>query len=171
VVLSRLLNPSYHIRVFNFRRLKPEEVVESLRRRGLSPIEIQRDSNLDIELMIESILASTYGSYIYVLKFEGGRMFVSAFPREIRRKGWPKPQRFIARDEIGLKRFLLRELSRKSLFFMEIPAMAIWVAICWLIWEYFERYPLGSILFLFIGFILNDLAEIFEYFMLGYCKE
>ena len=171
MLLSRLLNPSYHIRVFKFNNLKVEEVIESFRKKGARPYEVQKESDLDLELTIESLLASNYGSYIYLLKFKGDRTFISAFPKEIKERHWPKPTNFIARDENGLKRFLLRELSRKSLFFIEVPTMLIWTVVWLLIWQYFESYPLGSILLFFLGFILNDFAQIFEYFVLGYCKE
>ncbi len=167
--LDRLLSPSYRIRVFKFRNLGPEDVMESFQKRGGRISEVPE--GMDLELAIESLLASHYGNYVYVLKFKDKKAFISTLQEEITGKRWPSPDRFIARDEDGLKRFLLRELSRKSLLFMEVPTMIIWGAVWWLIWKYFESYPLGSILLFFIGFLLNDFAKVFEYFVLGYCRE
>ena len=167
--LDRLLSPSYRIRVFKFRNLGSEDVMENFQKRGGRISEVPE--GMDLELAIESLLASYYGNYVYVLKFKDKKAFISTLPGEITGKRWPSPDRFIARDEDGLKRFLLRELSRKSLLFMEVPTMIIWGAVWWLIWKYFESYPLGSILLFFIGFLLNDFAKVFEYFVLGYCRE
>ncbi|WP_258084359.1 hypothetical protein [Thermococcus thermotolerans] len=169
MIVERLLKPSYRIRILNMNKFKPEDVVEALRRKGAHVSEFQRD--IDIELAIESFIASSYGPYVYVLKFPKGKLFLARHTNRISEDNWPNATKYMARDENGLKRFLLREVSRKSMIIIEAPPVIIWAAVWWLVWSYFEEYPLGTFLLFFLGFLLNDLAKAFEYFVLGYCRE
>ncbi|WP_157723224.1 hypothetical protein [Thermococcus barossii] len=169
MIVERLLSPSYRIRVLNMGKFEPGEIVDGFRQRGAYIMEFPRD--IDPELAIESFMASSYGPYVYVLKFPKGRLFLARHTTWVFEKKWPSPERYIARDESGLKRFLLKEASRKSMILMEVPAMLIWGVVWWLIWKYSREYPLATFLLFFLGFLLNDLAKVFEYFVLGYCKE
>ncbi len=169
MIVERLLSPSHRIRILDMNKFKPEDVVEVLRRKGAHVSEFQKD--IDVELAIESFIASSYGPYVYVLKFPKGKLFLARHTVWVSEKNWPKPTKYIARDENGLKRLLLREISKKSMILTEIPSIIIWGAVWWLVWSYFEEYPLGTFLLFFLGFLLNDLAKAFEYFVLGYCRE
>ncbi|KUH33884.1 hypothetical protein APY94_03905 [Thermococcus celericrescens] len=169
MIIGRFLSPSYHIRVLKLDKFKPEEIVNGFRRRGAHVSEFPRD--IDIELAIESFMASSYGDYVYVLKFPKGRLFLARHTKRLHEKKWPNSGRYIARDENGLKRFLLREVSRKSMVIIEVPRIIIWGAVWWLVWNYFERYPLGTFLLFFVGFFLDDLSKVLEYFVLGHCRD
>ena len=169
MILGRLLSPRYRIRVFNMGKFRPENIVEGFRRRGAHVLELRED--IDTELTIESFLASSYGDYIYVLKFPKGRLFLARHTERLDEKKWPSAERYIARDESGLRRFLFKEASRRSMLLMEAPLVLIWGAVWWLVWKYFEEYPLGTTLLFLLGFLLTDLSKVMEYSILGYCKE
>ena len=168
MIIERLLSPSYRIRIFNMNRFKPEDVLDVFRKAGAYVSEFQK--SIDIELAIESFIASSYGTHVYVLKFPKGKLFLARHTRWIFERNWPKPTEYLARDENGLKRLLLREISKKSMILLEAPSVIVWGAVWWLIWSYFREYPLGTFLLFFFGFFLNGLAKTFEYFVLGYCK-
>lgn len=169
MVFERLLSPRYRVMVFNMSKFKPEEIVEEFRRKGAHVLKLSRD--IDIELAIESFLASSYGDYFYVLKFPKGRTFLVRHAERIEEKKWPSPRRYIARDENGLKRFLIKEASLKTMLLMEVPRIVIWSVVWLLVWRYFEEYPFGTFLLLAFGFLLSDLSKVLEYSLLGYCGE
>ncbi|AFL96178.1 hypothetical protein CL1_1983 [Thermococcus cleftensis] len=53
---------------------------------------------------------------------------------------------------------------------MEIPRIIIWGAVWWLVWSYFREYPLGTFLLLFLGFPLEGVVKLIQYFVLDYCS-
>ncbi|MDI3474604.1 MAG: hypothetical protein PWQ79_381 [Thermococcaceae archaeon] len=167
LVLERLINPGYRVFVVDAKNFQPEEITEGLRRRGAMVVEILGES--DPELEIESFLSSTYGEYVYLLKFKDGR-YLARSPDEVVEKNWSS-SRYLVRDENALKRFLLRELSLKSRLALELPPKIITAFIWVLAFQLIEEKPFGSFLLMALGFVTGELFKLFEYLTLGYCRE
>lgn len=54
---------------------------------------------------------------------------------------------------------------------MELQPFVIWAPLIFGL-QYLEgRYPLASIFLILLGFFLNELLKVMEYFILGYCRE
>lgn len=168
-MFERFLNPRYHIRILKLSDFEPEKIVAIFRRKGAHVHEL--GESIDVELAIESFIASSYGDYVYVVKLPKGRTFLAGHTKKLYETKWPEAGRYIARDESGLKRFLLREVSRKSMILIEVSRIAIWGAVWWVIWSHFKEYTFGAFLLLFLGFVLDELSKVLEYLILGYCRE
>ncbi|ASJ14008.1 hypothetical protein [Thermococcus radiotolerans] len=170
MIVERLLKPSYRIRVLELRKFEPNEVVKGLRGKGIYVFELTRD--LDAELAVESFLASSYGGYVYIIDFGEGRKFLARSTEPIKEDSWPTPKRFMARDENGLKRFIVSRTSLRERLLTELPPLVIWGAVfLGIINRAFRDNPGGSLFLVFFGFILNDLAKLVEYALIGYCEE
>ncbi|ASJ09237.1 hypothetical protein A3L11_08355 [Thermococcus siculi] len=167
MIVERLLHPPYTVLVMDLKKFERDKIIEGFRRRGAHVWKFSGD--LDPELEVESFIASTYGGYVYVLRFKGETYLARAEER-IRGKDWGEPGSYFVRDENGLKRFLLRELSLKSKLLLDIPSALIWMAIGLGIMSRIEENPVGSFLLIFLGFFFNDIAKVLEYLILGYCK-
>ncbi|NJE10360.1 hypothetical protein [Thermococcus sp. MAR1] len=170
MIVKRILRPAYRIRVLEFAKSTPKDILPHFKRKGAYVVEFSSD--IDPELHVESFLASSYGEYVYLLKFKDGKMFLARHTSWVSKEEWPSPKRFMARDENGLKRFLVSRTSLRERFLTELPPLVIWGAVfLGIINRAFRDNPSGSLFLLFFGFILNDLAKLLEYALIGYCEE
>ncbi|NJE61372.1 hypothetical protein [Thermococcus sp. 21S7] len=168
MLVGKLLNPSYRVRVIKAHQLDEGKVLDGFRRAGFHVSEVGKD--LDPELSVESFLSSSYGNWIYVIRLKRGRVFLARGEGKV--PGLKSSDSdYLVRDDNGLKRLLIREVSKKAMLLIEVPRVVVWGLVWWLIWKYFEEYPLGTFLLFFLGFVLNDLASAVEYFVIGYCRE
>ncbi|NJE04558.1 hypothetical protein E3E36_00010 [Thermococcus sp. M36] len=166
MIVEKILRPAYTILVADLKKFEPGDILEGFGRRGAHVWKLQGE--LDLELEVESFISTTYGEYVYVLRFKG-TTYLARSTEKITGKDW-NPNSYLARDENGLKRFLLRELSLKSKLLLEIPSAAIWIAISFGIINRIKENPIGSFLLIFLGLFFNDIAKALEYLILGYCK-
>ncbi|ANF23400.1 hypothetical protein [Thermococcus piezophilus] len=82
MLLERLLKPAYHFRVW-WLKFESEKFKEGLRQNGINPVELRED--WDAELMVESFLASSFGKYVYLMKFKDGTKLLVRAPNLSRR--------------------------------------------------------------------------------------
>ncbi|WP_199920035.1 hypothetical protein [Thermococcus piezophilus] len=54
---------------------------------------------------------------------------------------------------------------------MELQPFVIWAPLIFGLQYLGGRYPLASIFLILLGFFLNELLKVMEYFILGYCRE
>ncbi|NJE02990.1 hypothetical protein [Thermococcus sp. MV11] len=164
---ERLLDPCCRVKVLDLSKFERERIIEGFRRKGFHVSELSED--VDRELAVESFLASSYGENVYVLKF-GRKTYVARGEKRAVGRGWQSGNLYLIRDENGLKRFLLREISLGFRLQVELPAIAIWLGIGIGVAKMFGDNPLASFLLLFLGFPLEGVVKLIQYFVLDYCS-
>lgn len=167
MVVERILHPSYHVAVLELHKFEPDKIVEAFKRRGAHITLLSNE--LDPELEIESFMSSSYGGYVYLLKFRE-KTFLARHGKPLEGKDWKSPKKFIARDENGLKRLILSRISWKERLLLELPPFVIWAFVIFEIMKMVGDNPIVSFAWLVIGFVLNEVAKLFEYLLLGYCE-
>jgi len=167
MAIERILSPSYHVAVLELQKFEPDEIVESFKRRGAHITLLSKE--LDPELEIESFMSSSYGGYVYLLKFKE-KTFLARHKEPVDEKDWKSPKKFIARDENGLKRLILSRISWKERLLLELPPFIIWASVIFEIMKRVWDNPLISFAWIFVGFVLNEVAKLLEYLLLGYCE-
>ena len=167
MLAERLLRPGYRVMVFGMKKFEPGKVIEGFRRRGAHVKEIRKEFGPELE--VDSFLSTTYGKYVYVLHFADVTYLARSMERIIE-ESWGSPGSYLVRNESGLRRFLLRELSLKSKLLLDVPSVIIWMAISLGIINRIEKNPIGSFLLVFLGIFFSDAAKFLEYLLLGYCR-
>ncbi len=167
MIVEKLLSPAYTVTVLNLKKFEPKDVLEGFRRRGFHIWKSQ--GGLDIELEIESFIASTYGKYVYVLRFKE-ETYLARGEEKVLRKEWKEPKTYLVRHEAGLKRLLLQELSLKAKLSLLLPQWILWGVVGFYALSWVKENVLVSFLLTVFGFVLNDIVRIFDYLVLGYCN-
>ncbi len=168
MILTKLLDPKFRVTVVKPRKSKPEDIVEALRVRGAHVHRFEKET--DPELVIDAFMASSYGEYVYVLKFKG-QTYLARGPKKLIKKSSAPTHSYIARDERGLEKLLLRELSLKSRLRVDLPTLLLWMAIGVLILQWLRQNFIASFILTLFGFLISDLLNLVNYIVLGYCDE
>ncbi|ASJ07188.1 hypothetical protein [Thermococcus pacificus] len=167
VIVEKLLSPAYTVTVLNLKKFEPKDLLEGFKRRGFH---IWKSlSGLDIELEIESFIASTYGKYVYVLKFKE-ETYLARGKEKVLRKEWKGPKTYLVRHVAGLKRLLLQELSLKAKLSLLLPQWILWSMVGVYALSWLKEDVLMSFLLTIFGFALNDIVKAVDYLILGYCN-
>ena len=167
MIVERLLNPRFRVMVLDLKKFKPGEVLEYLRRSGVHTW--KPHGGLDLELEVESFIASTYGEYVYVLRFKG-ETYLGRSMEKVLKKEWGSPKTYLVRNEAGLKRLLLQELSLKAKVSLLLPQWVLWSVVGFYAVSWVRENVLVSFLLTAFGFLLNDIIKTVDYLVLGYCN-
>ncbi len=167
MIVERLLSPSYTVTVLNLKKFEPKDVLEGFRGRGFHLW--KPHAGLDLELEVESFIASTYGKHVYVLRFEG-ETYLARGEEKVLRKEWKGPKVYLVRHEAGLKRLLLQELSLKAKVSLLLPQWILWSVVGFYALSWVKENFLVSFLLTVFGFLLNDIVRVVDYLVLGYCN-
>lgn len=168
MMAERLLKPRYRVAVIDLQKFEPEGIIGAFKRKGahVSPL----SGELDPGLAVDAFLSSSYGDYVYVLKFNG-RTFLARHTKPIKEKNWKAPKRYMVRDESGLRRILLQETSKRAMLLTGASVALIWGTVLWFVWMYLRGNPFATFLMFFLGFLLTDVEKVLQYLTLGYCRE
>ncbi len=164
-MLERLLKPEYRAHVVPMKKFKGDEVAPVLKRRGAFVLELKGN---DVELEVESFLAGTWGRYTYVLKLSDGRMLARADRPVLKEVKGTK--RYLARDEKGLERLILSELSTRAKLRILAPRWILWTAVGLSAFQWLRENFLVSFLLTAFGFVLDDVLKFLDCILLSYCR-
>ena len=167
MIVEKLLSPAYTVTVLDLRKFEPKDVLEGFRRRDFhiwNP-----HGGLDLELEVESFIASTYGKYVYVLRFKS-ETYLARGEEKVLRKEWKEPKTYLVRHEAGLRRLLLQELSLKAKLSLLLPQWVLWSVVGVYALSWLKENVLVSFLLTAFGFVLNDVVRVLDYLVLGYCN-
>lgn len=145
----------------------PEErVLEVFKAKGFKVRRLFKE--IPIEGQVEEFLQTTHGDYVYLLCFPENR-YLTRGGVEIKPRKTPF-EKFLARNDAGLKRLLLSILSRKKMLLYEAPIAAGWLLIGLGFIKMLGTNFLPSLIFYALGFALNEAADLIRYYTLGYFK-
>ncbi len=164
-MLERLLKPEYRAYVVLMKKFRKNEVVPVLKRRGAFVLELKGEN---VELEVESFLTGTWGKYTYILKLSDGKILARADKPVVKEvKG---TERYLARDEKGLERLVLSELSTHAKLRILAPRWILWTTIGLIAFTWLRKNFLASFLLTAFGFVLDDVLKFLDCLLLGYCR-
>ena len=164
-MLERLLKPEYRAYVVPMKKFRRNEVVPVLKRREAFVLELKGE---DVESEVESFLAGTWGRYTYILKLSDGKMLARADRPVVKEvKG---TERYLARNEKGLERLVLSELSTRAKLRILAPRWILWTAVGLAAFQWLRENFLASFFLTVLGFVLDDVLKFLDCLILCYCR-
>ncbi len=134
MVFKRFLNPIYLFYSLKLTEGDTELALQSFKNRGARVHRIE--GTMEPELEIESFLASSFGKYVYLIRIGKGIRYLAMGEENIMERKW-RPQSYLVRDENGLKRLIVKEISPFRTLPWKTLYLVLWIGLWFLLWEKF----------------------------------